>query len=1417
MSKLKIMNKLRSLLILSLVLLATSVAEALNVTNLRVQTLKNPSGIDTQTPCLSWQLSSESRSVVQAAYKISLMTADGSVVYDGSFVESDRSVNVPLDGVTLLPSTRYYWAVTVKDNQGNEAMSTEKAWFDTGLMHDGWGQAQWIKASNAPYGTVAGEDAVEGYTIETVMKVTELSGGVCFAGTDNANYYMWQVNIHDGNHRLRPHRWHNGNAACLAEVSLPESAGVSKDAVFTLRIEVNADGTTATTYINNVKVDTRQGEFRYGRFGLRASHDFGRVEQASYDSFKVTSDKGKVLYDYDFASVNPFTNGTLVNGWLNMKGGTSSDVYAWLAEGNPALRYTVETDMTLIRDNAAIVFGAIGNNTYYMWQINTFNNTNPMVRCHIYNNSNTPTVVDNSFTQYTKADLLGKLRHVCIEVDGNLIKTYIDDVLVNTYKDESGILAFGDVGFRVDNTATTPKEEAYFDNLKVTLYDAQGNKTTTVDEDFEDPKNSVFLNPVVKNIDGNNVCHMAVTGREYRMMQASTEGLPIFRKDFTLSKPVKSAFLYTTALGIYDLYINGKRVGHLQEDGSIVYDELKPGWTDYTKRVFYTQHEVSSLLAEGNNAMGALVAPGWWAGTVAKGYYGSPNTAFMGKLVINYEDGSQETVDSDLTWAVTRRNPLLLGEIYDGEIYDARQEWNWTEPGISLADWCSVAQDRQFKGVINPFLGQPVRTLDDLLLAPKSTVVYEGVKQTGTTFGEVNAINTIEGSQPIKLKAGQTAIVDFGQNFAGWIVFTAKGAAGTRLHVRFAEILNDTGDRNRRNDGPGGGIYIENLRSAKAELYYTLAGRQDGDTYRPTTTFWGFRYCEITTNDDVELTAVNGLPISSSYIDKGWVETSSPLVNQLFSNVVWGQRSNLLSVPTDCPQRDERLGWTADTQVFSIAGMLNADVAAFYRKWLTDLRDGQKDNGVFPDIAPVSWTEIGNGAWADAGVIVPWNVYLMTGDIEVIRENYDAMERYMGWLSTQSGGGYKYNGGGTAHGDWLSFANTDSRMVSVAYYAYDALLMSKMAQLLSSSDNDSYAQDAEAYAQLYDNIRNEFNNRYCASTGYLRQQTQTGYLLMLQFGLCKNEEQTQKAITRLERLITNNKERLNTGFVGTAILNQCLSEMGLNDKAYNLLLQRQCPSWLYSVDQGATTIWERWDSYTVEKGFNTPEMNSFNHYAYGAVAEWMYRYMAGINLDERQPGYKHIILRPCVDSRQTLPDGQERITSAKAAHDSQYGAISAAWTSLEGQLSTYSVEVPANTTATLYLPVASEDVKVMEQDRDVAEAEGVEFLGYENGHKRYSLGSGSYKFTTNVGTSISDVNADATNFKVYPNPTKNLLDVESADPLHALSLYTLSGAKVKSAEAPGISRLDLTGLPAGTYLLRASGSEGSYSAKVVKE
>ena len=513
-------------------------------------------------------------------------------------------------------------------------------------------------------------------------------------------------------------------------------------------------------------------------------------------------------------------------------------------------------------------------------------------------------------------------------------------------------------------------------------------------------------------------------------------------------------------------------------------------------------------------------------------------------------------------------------------------------------------------------------------------------------------------------------------------------------------------------------------------------------------TFFGFRYCEVTPSDDVEILAIEAQPISSSTDDRGSVETSHELVNQLFSNITWGQRGNLLSVPTDCPQRDERLGWMADTQVFSCTGLYNAYTESFYRKWMQDVRDGQNAEGAYPGVAPECWgTPFGQTVWADAGIVVPWNLYVMTGNKDILIENYTSMERYMDYLSRQVFDGYQYNGGGLTWGDWLSFVNTDTRYIAVAYYAYVTQLMTKISIALSESDDDTYARKAAQYDKLFGNIKSEFRKRYI--TPNVKQTTQTALLMALQFNLLEGDEEIENFKTRLTRAIRNNSYKLNTGFAGTPLLGPTLSRYGLNDYAYDLLLQRQCPSWLYSIDQGATTIWERWNSYTKESGFGDPGMNSFNHYAYGAVGEWMYRYMCGIEYDEAQPGFKHIILQPQPDRRQTLPTGQELITAASASHTSYYGTISSAWQLPEGNQLDYKCAVPANTTATLYLPVADEQTIVHEGNTTAEEAEGVEYVGYENGCKIYNLGSGHYHFTASLITAVKNLRADTNDGPVY--------------------------------------------------------------------
>lgn len=1410
------MNK-RKLLFASLLLMCANVASALDVVGLRVMTQKNPQGIDDSEPCFSWKLESDERSVVQTSYRIVVTDGapDGSVVWDSGVIESSESSNVPAAGITLQPSTRYYWTVTVKDNKGNEARSSEQAYFDTGLMNSGWSGAKWIKASDDAYGTIT--ESVKNYTVEADFEIEHTAAGLCFGKTGDGNFYMWQISTKDQNNPVfRPHVWNNGTPALITELSLKEKIDVRNGETYHLRIEITNDGHRVTTYINDVMIDERDGNFPYGDVGIR--QDYGdydmQPEIAYFDNIKVTTASDDVLFSEDFSQSNKFSAGEVVDGRLYVVGSTQQSVYAWQLNVVANLRYTVETDMTLVRDNAAIVFGATSNNTYYMWQINTSDEDYPLLRRHVYNNSTTPWHEDIKITAFSKDELIGHERHIKIDVDANVIRTYIDDQLVDTYEDKFGILAKGDLGLRVDNTSENVKEEAYFDNLKMTEYDGDGNPVVTFFEDFEGESSDYFYNPEIVVIDGNRKCHMHVTGAEYRMMQDATySGAPMFRKNFTIEKKVKSAKLYTSALGVYNVFVNGKRVGHLQPDGTTIYEELKPGWTDYRKRVFYQSHDVTSLFVEGKNTLGAIVTSGWWAGAIAKGIYGSPETGFIAKLVITYDDNTTDVIVTDETWASSKKGAVKSGDIYDGEVYDARIVTDWN--GSDIKTWNAVAENTGFNGIIEAEKGPFVKVLDNNIQTVKTATIYEGTVEGSGDYGMINVVSKVDCDAPVQLKKGQSVIFDFGQNFAGWVEFKVNGKRSTRLHLRFAEMLNDTGEKSRANDGPGGSLYRANLRSAKAELYYTMSG-EENETYSPTNTFYGFRYCELTPTDDVEIVSIKGVPISSSHDDIGSISTDNEMVNRLISNIIWGQRSNLISVPTDCPQRDERLGWTADTQVFSNTAMYNSNVSAFYQKWMTDVRDGQREDGAYYDIAPVSWTEFGNGAWADAGVIVPWNVYVMSGNKKIIEDNYDSMEKFMTWLSTQQGEGYLYQGGGIAHGDWLSFATTDPRYVSVAYYAYDAQLMAKMSRVLSKSENDEYAQKAVKYETLFNNIKDEFQKRFfIASTGALMRPTQTACLLALNFKLYKDENQYNYLTKRLESLITSNGDKLNTGFVGTAVINTTLSDNGLTDKAYNLLLQRECPSWLYSIDQGATTMWERWDSYTKEKGFGDAAMNSFNHYAYGAVGEWMYRNMAGIGVSEENPGFKHIVLRPNIDSRQSIPEGQERINKVDCSYDSNYGKIVSSWTASDGVMSDYNVVVPANTTATLYLPVLNENTAVYENGTPIADVDGIEFVKYENGMNVYNLGSGSYHFTTDVSNNITEINTDV-KVSVYPNPVKDRLYLSCNEEISKVNLCSMSGNIVKTING-SCSSIDVSDMAAGVYLLNIWCKDGVHTTKVIKQ
>lgn len=749
-------------------------------------------------------------------------------------------------------------------------------------------------------------------------------------------------------------------------------------------------------------------------------------------------------------------------------------------------------------------------------------------------------------------------------------------------------------------------------------------------------------------------------------------GIALFRKTFTV-RELKAARVDATALGIYDLYVNGKRVGRQagREDAA-PYDELKPGWTDYTARCLYYSYDLAPYLTEGENTLLAAVAPGWYNGRIALGTYGETHIALLAAIRLSDADG-ERVLYTDKTWEASWGSAIRAADIWDGEMYDANQPSLATisEKQDSL-HWGAPAEETHDL-FVTPQVGSTITVRPNLTRKPETVTVYRGTEDNGSDYGKIHVVRTLTGNS-FTLAAGEAAVLDFGQNMVGWPTFTARGAAGTSLQIRFGEMLNDSGLKSRGNDNPEGSIYSINYRSAKAKLCYILNGQDNA--YRPTFSFFGFRYCEIRATADVTFENLTAEVVGSANRETGHMETSNADVNRLISNVLWGQRGNYLSVPTDCPQRDERLGWTGDTQAFCCTAAYNADVDGFFHKWLQDARDSQAENGMYPDVIPkvrvVGW---GGAAWSDAGIIVPYTMWKMYADTDIIREHYASMERYMDWLATTD-----LSGPNATYGDWLAYEPTDARYISVAYYALDARYMAAMSRAIDRADRAAH------YDSLFEQVRDRFRRIYCNAEGDLNPEvrTQTGYLLALRNDLLLPERRPA-AVAALKQKIIDNGYKLSTGFVGSCILNEVLAEFGENDLAYSLLLQTENPSWLYSVHQGATTIWERWNSYTKATGFGDVGMNSFNHYAYGAVQEWMYRHIAGIETTEQAPGFAHPILQPKPDTRsaEEIPAGQEKITWVRTSFASPVGLIESAWDMTDGF--TYTCRVPV--AATLHLPL----------------------------------------------------------------------------------------------------------------------------------
>ncbi len=746
---------------------------------------------------------------------------------------------------------------------------------------------------------------------------------------------------------------------------------------------------------------------------------------------------------------------------------------------------------------------------------------------------------------------------------------------------------------------------------------------------------------------------------------AESQPCPFLRRAFGVSREVVSARLYVTALGLYELQLNGRRVGQ---------DLLVPGWTDYNRRVEYLTYDVTEHLQAGENVLGATLGDGWACGYLVWEHNNrlwSEQPLLLAQLELTYEDGTREVIATDADWRA-KTGPILATDLYNGEHYDARLELSgWAEPGFGAADWEPVMVSEQ-----------PPRTLVAKRMPP------------------VRAVADIT---PVALSEPQPGryILDLRQNIVGWARLKAQGEAGSEVTLRFAERLN-----------PDGTLYTEALRTAKATDTYIFKG-QGEEVYEPRFTFHGFQYVEVTgLSTPPTLDTVTGIVLHTDLPQTGHFECSDPLVNQLQSNILWGQRGNFLEVPTDCPQRDERLGWTGDAQVFIRTACFNLDVAPFFTKWLIDLEDAQLEDGSVPHVAPNVVPGSGAAAWADAIVICPWTIYQWYGDTRVLETHYKAMTRWLEYMETTSDALIRPDDG---FGDWLATnaktpddAPTPKDLIGTAYFAHCAQLMAKIAAVLEKES------DRQRFEVLTENVTAAFNQAFVTESGRVVGHTQTGYLLALAFDLLPED----KRGAALDYLVGDLEKRgwhLTTGFVGTPLLAPTLSRFGRTDAAYKLLTQTNYPSWLFPVTQGATTMWERWDGWTEGHGFQDPGMNSFNHYAYGAVGEWLYATVAGLGFD--QPGYKHIHIRP-------QPGGG--LTAARAELLSVYGPVVSDW-HLSGEAFTLRVEIPVNAAATVTLPAVSARA-VTESNEPLSKAAGVERVEEENDQVTLELGSGNYAF-----------------------------------------------------------------------------------------
>lgn len=754
---------------------------------------------------------------------------------------------------------------------------------------------------------------------------------------------------------------------------------------------------------------------------------------------------------------------------------------------------------------------------------------------------------------------------------------------------------------------------------------------------------------------------------------------PLLRKEFDNNKKIKSATAFITAHGLYEAQINGKRVGDAY---------LTPGWTSYNKRLQYQAYDVTALLKNGANAIAVTLGDGWYRGNFSfdhkRNIYGK-DIALLFQLELVYTDGTTATILSDAGWK-SSTGAIRSSIIYGGELIDARLEKKgWELAGYNDKDWANVKTANFSKDVLVATYNEPIKKHE--------------------TIQPIKILKTPKGEQ----------VIDFGQNLVGWVKLKVKGKAGDMITVSHAEVLDKNGN-----------FYTENLRKAKAQDTYLLKGSEE-EQFEPHFTFHGFRYIKLEGYPG-ELTADNftAVVLYSDMEQTGSFTSSNEKINQLQHNIEWGLRGNFLDVPTDCPQRDERMGWTGDAQAFFRTSTFLRGVNNFFTKWMKDVAADQTKTGSVPHVIPNilgenGWGAGGSAGWADASAIIPWEMYQVYGDKRILENQYASMKAWVDYMQKQSTNNLWNKG--DHFGDWLFYtmaddndgkaAITNKYLIAQCFYAHSTQLLINAAKELGKTD------DVATYSTLLQKIKEAFLKEYTTPNGATMSNTQTSYVLALQFDLLP-EALRQQAADRLVANIRQYGNHLTTGFLGTPYLCHVLSRYGSTDVAYSLLLQETYPSWLYPVTKGATTIWERWDGIRTNGDFQAITMNSFNHYAYGAIGDWMYRVMVGLDTEDGEGiGYKKIRIQPHIGGK---------FTHAAASYETAYGKLSSGWKLQDGKLMMH-VEIPANTTATVYIPVQATN-EVMENGQPLTAVKNIEVVGKEKEYMIVKVGSGKYEFNT---------------------------------------------------------------------------------------